>query len=291
MTTPSASASTARPAQAGGLQKKNLVIIGLIVAALWALAIYSDSLVFRIIMGVLTLVIIGGLVWLLRLLSKQKRFSGMLEGAASSPEARRAAIAKLEADKDANDPTNMIARAQLVAADDPKKALEMMEGIQTKLIPAQVQDDYALLLSQLYLGFGRAKDARPLVDKVNLDNPQRKEQRGLMVAVVAEAWARTGKHAEALTLLESVNFSADAQLRIPLLVARTFARFASGKKGAAREDMKLMAMDDVNLLGRFLMPQFRVHPELQRLARQVAESNPEVRRMSASRSPQRRGFR
>ncbi len=291
MTTPSDSPSTTQPAQTGGLQKKNLVIIGLIVAGLWALAIYSESLVFRIIMGVLTLVIAGGLVWLLRMLGKQKRFSSMLQGAASSPEARRAAIAKLESDKDANDPTNVIARAQLVAADDPKKALEMMEAIQTKLIPAQVQDDFALLLSQLYLGFGRAKDARPLVDKVNVDNPQRKEQRGLMVAVVAEAWARTGKHAEALTLLESVDFGGDAQLRIPLLVARTFARFASGKKGAARDDMKQMAAEDVNLLGRFLMPQFRVHPELQRLARQVAEGNPQIRRMSASRSPQRRGFR
>ena len=37
---------------------------------------------------------------------------------------------------------------------------------------------------------------------------------------------------------------------------------------------------DVNYLGRFIMPQFRVHPELQKLARSVLESHPGARKMA-----------
>ena len=59
-------------------------------------------------------------------------------------------------------------------------------------MPAAMQVDLSILRSQLYLHFGRPKDGRPLVDLVIVDSPHRKEMRNLMVAVVAEAWARTG---------------------------------------------------------------------------------------------------
>jgi hypothetical protein len=57
-------------------------------------------------------------------------------------------------------------------------------------------------------------------------------------------------------------------------IARVFARFAGGQRSAAKTEMQALANDDLNHLGRFLMPQFRVHPELQQVARQVLEAHP-----------------
>jgi hypothetical protein len=279
-------------AQVGGLRTKNLVIIGVVTAGVWALAISTGSIIFMSIVGVLTAVLLGFLVWVLRLTRKQQGLASLLQNAASSPEARRAAIARLEAEKDKNDITNVIARAQLESAENPARALELLEPIELKRVPPQLQDDFAILRSQLYLHFGRPRDARPLVDTVNVDNPQRAQMRGLMVTVVAETWARTGKHEEALALIDSVDLAKEdnEQIRVSLLVARAFARFAAGKKGGAREDLRAIADLDVNHLGRFLMPQFKVHPDLQRLAREVAEKNPKVRQMSRQQqAPQRRG--
>jgi hypothetical protein len=273
-----------------GFQKKTLIYIGLGTAAVWGFAINTGSLWFMIVVGVLTVLLAGFLFWAWRMLRRQKGLADMLRGAQSSPEARKAAIARLEQEKDAGDVTNVFARAQLVMADDAAKALEMLEGIEMKKVPPQIQDDVAILTAQLYLHFGRPKDARPLVDKVNLDAPSRAEMRGMMAAIVAESWARTGRAEDAITLLDSVDFEnqKEAQVTFGLYVARVFARFAAGKKGGAREDLNLIASRDVNQLGRFLMPQFKVHPDLQKLARSVAEKNPQVQKMQRAQQPRQR---
>jgi ferredoxin len=67
-----------------------------------------------------------------------------------------------------------------------------------------MQDDVALLKTQLLLSFGRTADARKCADSMNLDNPARKEVRALAASIVAEAWARTGKSKDALALLDSI---------------------------------------------------------------------------------------
>jgi hypothetical protein len=282
---------SSKPAGVLGIPRKNLIIIGVITLAVWAFAISTESLAFLIVVGVLTLALLGLLVWALRLTKKQQRLVSLLEGAATSPEARREALNKLSTDKDANEATHVFARAQLEAADNPAKALETLEALELSSAPPYLQDDIALLRAQLYLHFGRHKDARPMVDRVNVDNPQRKEGRAMMAAIIGETWARTGKANEALTLLDSVDFDKEPseQLRAQLLIARIFARFASGKKPAAKKDIQTLSELDVNYLGRFLMPQFRVHLELQKMVRSVAERHPQVRRMAKSRTPPRGG--
>jgi hypothetical protein len=274
--------------QAPGLRKKNLIIIGLIAVAIWAFAIQTGSIILMSIVGVLTLVALGLLVWVLRLARKQKSLVGLLQSANASPEKRREAIAALAAGKDANEITHVFARAQLIAVDDPAAALAMLEPIDIKKVQPQMQDDVSLLKAQLYLNFGRTRDARPLADMINVDNPQRQAQRNMMIGVVAEAWGRTGKHTEALELLETVDLAAEqnVQLRAQLLSSRVFARFASGKRTGASQDLKALADIDINFIGKFLMPQFKVHAELQKLARSVAEKHPAMRKMAPK---QRRG--
>lgn len=280
--TEAAEPSTPDPAQAGGIKRKNLIIIAVITAAVWAFAIQTGSTVLMIIVGVLTLVLLGVLVWAFRMLRKQRGLMSLLQGATSSPEARREALAKLDASKDASAPVNLFARAQLLAADDPKAALKMLEPVELKTFPATMQDDVALLKTQLYLGMGRTGDAAKAASTMNLDNPSRKEIRPMAAAFVAEALARTGKPKEALALIETIDVPKKHgdQILVQLKVARIFAKFAANQRGPARQDMTALAAEDVNHLGRFLSPQFRVHPELQKLARQVLEGHPEARKMA-----------
>jgi hypothetical protein len=270
----------------GGIKKKNLIIIALITAAVWAFTLQTGSTVLLVITSILTVVMLVILIYAFRTLRKQKGLVGILQGATTSPEARREAIAKLAAEKDANTPIKLFARAQLLAADDPKAALELIEKQDLKAFPPAMQDDVSLLKTQLFLGMGRTQDAAKAASTMNLDNPERKEIRPMAVSIVAEALARTGKPKEALALLDSLEMPTKnaEQIMTQARVARVFAKFAANQRGPARQEMTALAAEDVNHLGRFLAPQFRVHPELQKLARQVYEAHPQARKMAKGQS-------
>lgn len=268
-----------------GFDKKRLIWIGGGLAFLWVIAITSGSLVFLIVMGVLTVLALAVLAWGYRMVKKQRSLISTLQGAQQSPEARRAALAKLEEDKDAKKPEMMFARAQLLAQDDPKAALSLLEKSSMKDYPAALQDDVALLKTQLYLSMGRTQDARKTADYMNLDNPDRAQIRPMAATIVAEAWARTGKHKEALELLTTVKLpKKDAeQLELQMRVVRVFAKFAGNQRNLARTELVELADVDINQLGRFVLPQFRVHPELVKLARQVYEQHPASRKQKVVR--------
>jgi len=289
---PSEAPSPPEAPNVGGIKRKNLIIIGVVGVAAWAFAINTGSLVLLIVVGVLTLLVTGVLLWAFRMLRKQRGLVSMLQGATESPEARREALAKLNAQKDAGAPVNVFARAQLLAADDPKAALDLLTAIELSKYPAAMQDDVALLETQLYLGVGRTADARKTADHMNLDNPERKKMRPLAASLVAEAWARTGKPKEALALLDSIELPSEnrEQIQIQMRVARVFAKFAANQRGQARSELLALADVDPNHLGRFVLPQFRVHPELQKLARSVAQQHPGVRKqvIKGSAKPARR---
>jgi len=263
-----------------GFPKKTLYWIGGITAAIWGFAIYSGSTVFMIIVGALTALLAFVLLRAFLFIRKQKNVVGLLQGAASSPEKRKEALEKLEAGKDANSPTNVFARAQLMASEDPNAALQLLNTIALNKYPPGMQDDVLLLRTQFYLGIGKTADARKNADSINLDNPERKAARPLAASIVAEAWARTGKPKEALALLETIELpKKDAeQIALQARVARVFARFAANQRGPARAELAALADEDPNQLGRFVLPQFRVHPELQKLARSVFEGHPSARR-------------
>ena len=281
--------TTEQPPQPG-IKRKNLIIIAVVVAAMWAFAINTGSTVVLIIVGVLTALVAGVLLWAWRMLEKQKGLVSMLQGAVESPEARREALAKLDAAKDADSPTNTFARAQLMAQDDPKAALALLEKIDLKKYPAAMQDDVALFETQLYLSMGRTQDARKTADVMNLDNPERKKMRAMAASLVAEAWARTGKPKEALALIDTIELPSEnrEQIEMQMRVARVFGLFASNQRNKARTELLAIAEVDANQLGRFVMPQFRVHPELQKLARNVAQQTVKPQKMGVKMQKARR---
>ena len=281
---PAAAPESPQAPAAGGIPRKTWLWIGGITLAVWAFAINTGSTVVLIIVGALTLVLIGVVLWALRAIRKHKGTISLLQGAIASPEARKEALAKLSEGKDASSPTNVFARAQLLSADDPDAALKLLRTVELKSYLPAMQDDVSLLQTQLYLRLGRTADARRCADSINLDNPQRKEIRPLAATIVAEAWARAGKPKEALALLDTVELpKKDAeQIALQMRVARIFARFAANQRGPARAELAALADEDPNQLGRFVLPQFRVHPELQKLARSVAEQHPSMRRQIKS---------
>jgi hypothetical protein len=272
-----------------GIPRKTLYWIGGITAAIWAFAISTGSMIFMIIVGVLTSLLAFVLIRAYLFINKQKKVVGLLQGATASPEARRDALSKLEAGKDAGSPTNVFARAQLTASDDPKAALELLDKIALKDYPPAMQDDVSLLKTQLYLGMGQTANARKSADTINLDNPERKQARALAASIIAEAWARTGKPKEALALMDTIEIPQKdgEQIGMQIRVARVFARFAANQRKQAETEMTSLADDDINQIGRFLDPRFKVHPELQKLARRVLEKNPGARKMAKSQAQRR----
>ncbi len=270
----------AAPQQQIQFPKKTLYWIGGITVVIWAFAISTGSTIFMSVVGFLTLLLAFVLFRAFRFIKRQKNVVGLLQGAATSPEKRKEALEKLEAAKDPNDPTNVFARSQLMAAENPQEAIKLIEKTPLNKFPPAMQDDVSLLKCQLYLSMGRTADARKNADSINLDNPERKQARPLAGSIVAEAWARTGKPKEALALLDSIEIPKKdgEQIAIQMQVARVFAKFAANQRKQAETELVALSDQDVNLLGRFLDPRFRVHPELQKLARRVLERNPAARR-------------
>jgi hypothetical protein len=268
------------PAAAGGISRKTWLWIGGVTLAAWAFAINTGSTIVLIVVGTLTAVLIGVLAWAVLTIRKHRSTMSLLQGAITSPEARREALAKLSEGKDAGSPINVFARAQLLASDDPQAALKLLGSVELKAYQPSMQDDVSLLLTQLYLRLGRTADARKTADAMNLANPERKEIRPLAATIVAEAWARAGKPKEALALLDTIELpKKDAeQIALQIRIARIFARFAANQRGPARAELAALADEDPNQLGRFVLPQFRVHPELQKLARSVFEQHPSARK-------------
>jgi hypothetical protein len=269
------------------VQWKNLALIGGGVLVLWALVIASGSRVAMIVMGVLTGVLIGGGIYVWRWVERQRSLAGLLQKAQASPEGRKAVLEQLSAGGDVDkDVMNLVVRAQLEAQDDPEKALATLDRIDMKKVPALMEDDVKGLRAQLLLLLGQTREAGILCDGIQVSRAQQAESRGMLAATVAEAWARSGKSKEAADLLAT--FTPDnpdyVKVRVPLMFARIFANFAENKKELVRKDMLALVKDDPNYLGRFVHPKFRVHPELQKMAKEVLMRDPNVRKMAQQQS-------
>ena len=94
-------------------------------------------------------------------------------------------------------------------------------------------------------------------------------------------WARTGKSKEAVDLLGAIDIN-DAvydKVKVPLLFSRVFANWAEGKKDLVRRDLRALMDDNLNYLGRFANPKAKVHPELQKISRELLQTHPEVKKM------------
>lgn len=225
------------------------------------------------ILGVLTLVAIGGGVYLWRMRSKATRIVDILKGATNDA-GRKDALEKLAA-SDPNDAMNALARAQLLARDDIKGAIEALEAVDINKASALIQDDFRANLGLFYLMTNRVQDARNLADNIKFSQRSASDAkaRALQAAVCAEAFSRTGRPDEAKKLLETYKADDPAfgEVRMLLLRASVWTFFATKNRGLAKKAMTSLAEIDPNALGPFVMK--GANMELTKMAKEVLQQS------------------
>lgn len=221
-----------------------------------------------VVAGVLTAVVLGGGFYLYRMTRKSAALVDILKGATDA-QGRAEAIAALQSGK--GDAMQKIAEAQLLAQEDPKAALAVMESIDIDKAPRLVRNDVRAQLALMYLINNKVADAKIPALAIQLDQAPQAKQKAMYGAVKAEALARTGDAQAAAKILEGFDTedAALAEMKPLLHRAEVFTWIKLRKKGRARTAMMRLARSDANQLAAFL--QKGVHPEAKRLATEVAQ--------------------
>lgn len=248
--------------------KKILVRFGLILAALWAVALIIPSSIPKIAMLVVTLLAAGAMFWFSRFTKKTEALGALVRGA-DTDEGRKEAIEKLSRDFKKGDTQATIARAQLEMQDDPRKALETLETINLEKVLGPVADQVRALRAMLHLSLGETAEARELADKLDLGKQQDAKTRAMFATVAGEAWARTGNAKKAVETLELFNpedpeFS---ESRTQMYRARAFAYAAVNDNKSMSRALKKLSDVSPHLLGMFVGK--KIHPLLEREAKQI----------------------
>jgi hypothetical protein len=265
---------------------KVIAQIGGAFAVLWITAVMAMQwigYVGLIVMGVVTLAAIGFGLYLWRMTRRQRAILEIMK-TATDAEGRKRAIEELGAGG-TSDAMKAVAQAQLLAATDPNEALKVLEGIDLKKAPMVVQDEVRAQLSLLYLRNNRVKEARALADDMRLDRQPQPKAKAFYAAIMAEAFARTGKADEAKKLLDTYSDSdpAYAEVRSILLRAQVFTYFQLKKRGLAQKAMLTLADVEPGMLAAFTLK--GTNPEIIALARQTLASAGFAPKVKIKRTP------
>ena len=253
--------------------KKTMKRVGMIVGVGWVIAVMVQTAVKNwwptAVAGVLTALVAGAFVYFMRLLKSQQAIGALLSQA-NSTEGRKDALKRLETDFKKDDVQAVIARSQIEMQDDPKKAIATLETIDLGKQMQPVADQVRTMRAMMHLTQGEAKEARMLVDQVEMSKQQDLRARAMFAAVAAEAWGRTGQAKKGVDVLELFNPDDPelAEFQIQLYRSRAFAFAGANDMKSATRAMKKLAEMNPQLLGMFIMGK-KVHPLLQREAQQI----------------------
>ncbi|MBX3209555.1 MAG: hypothetical protein KF764_31265 [Labilithrix sp.] len=252
--------------------KKIYVRVGLVVAVVWVIAfiVPVGGFIPKAVAGVATLVAIGVMVWLDRYVKKTQALGAILKGA-DTEEGRKKALERLDTEFKKGDTQAVIAKAQLQMQEDPRAALATLESVNVDKELGPIAGQVRAMRAMLHLTLGETAEARALADKLELGKQQEPKTRVMFAAVAGEAWARSGQGQKAVDTLDLFNPDAPehAEMKAQMWRARAFAYAAvNDTKGIARA-LKKLADVNPHLLGMFLPPQKKVHPLLEREAKQM----------------------
>lgn len=225
-----------------------------------------------VVAGLLTAVGLGFGVYAWVMSRRSNRIIDILK-TATDAEGREQALEQLKQQSEQkSDAMAALARAQLLAQQDPAQAILTLEAVDLKKAGALVQDDLRANLALLYLMHGRLKDARPLADAIRLDRQPQAKARAMYAAVIAECLARSGKGEEATKTLEPYDPSDKEFSEVaPMLYrAQVWSFHAVKKRGLAKKSMEGLAQIDPNMCAAFIAK--GAHPQLAQLARQVIQA-------------------
>ena len=275
--------ATKSPAQAPALDWKKIVFrVGGVAAAVWALCIalysFQKSIVWLIVPAVLTAALLGIYFWMRNMLGKQKALGAILEGA-DTKEGRAEALEKLGRDFKDGDTQAVLARAQLEAQDDPRKALATLETVRLDKVMAPMAGQVRSMRAMLHLSLGEIDKGRALADALDLGKQQDPKVRAMFATVCGEAWARTGLAQKAKDTLELFDPEEpqNAELKAQMWRARAFAYAGVGDVRSMKHALRRLGYVNPYLLGMFV-GQKRIHPLLEREAKQMVMSSGVVKK-------------
>jgi hypothetical protein len=252
--------------------KKAFVRVGLIVAAIWLVALLALrwTIIPLFVAGGLTIFAVAAGIWVSRWVNRSRTLGALLRSAGETEEGRQEALRKLETDYKKGDVQATIARSQLEMQDDPRRALTTLESIDLSKQLTPMADQVRCLRATIHLQLGELQEGRVLVDKMDLGKQQDVKTRAMFAAVAGEAWGRTGQAKKAVELLDVFNPDDPeyVEMRVQMWRARAFASAGVGDmKGASRALRKLGDLSP-QLLGMFVGAK-KIHPMLQQEAKQL----------------------
>ncbi len=253
--------------------KKIYIRVGLVMAVVWVLALglasWLKSSVPAMVAGVLTVVVVGAGIWLVRYMNKTQALGALIRNA-DTEEGRQEALDTLEKDFKKGDTQAVLAKAQLQMQADPRKALETLETVNLEKVMAPVAGQVRAMRAMIHLTLGETSEARLLADKLDLGKQQDAKTRVMFATVASEAWARTGNAKRAVETLELFNPEDPdyAEMRAQMWRARAFAYAGVNDMKGANRALKRLADMSPQLLGMFVGK--KVHPLLEREAKQLA---------------------
>jgi hypothetical protein len=252
---------------------KVIGLVGLGFVVFWALAIGLMPWTGWVgigVAGALTLAALGFGLYMWRLTRKSQGIVDILK-TATDAEGRKAALEKLDEKLEKGDAMAALAKAQLVAQEKPSEAIKVLEAVDLDKAPAAIRDDVRANLGLLYLMNGRAKDARALADEITFKNQPQPKAKAMYAAVVAEAFARTGKSKEAKNLLETypADDPAYGEVGAMLYRAQVYTLMATKNRGLAKKAMMKLGTIDPNMVAAFVGK--GNNPQIQKMAKQVIQ--------------------
>ena len=245
--------------------------VGPIAAGVWVVAILVHQAWALIGAAVLTVAVLGAIWWARRWAAKNKAVASLLQGA-DTPEARKAALQKLETDFKKDDTAALFAKAQLLMHepdDGPRRALAVLEQVEVGKVLPTVADEARVQRALIHLALGETDPARSLADSIELSRHENAKSRATMAAVIGEAWARTGQAKKALETMSVFNPEDPeyAELKPQMYRALAFAHASLNDMKAVRTDLHKLAKVNPQLLAGFV--QKKVHPMLRKEAEQI----------------------
>jgi hypothetical protein len=268
---------------AGGPDWKAILVrVGSVAAVLWVIAFIVPGTAGTWLkggVGVLTILAAGALVWFKRYLTRTQQLGAILQNAASGAE-KEAAIKQIEQQFGTSDAQAAMAKAQLeLQLNQVDAALATLSAIDLSRQMVPIADQVRAMRATIHLSRGEVKEARPLVDAFELGKQQDNKTRAMLVAVAAEAWARTGMAQKASDQLSLFNPEDPeyADLRVQMLRARAHVCIHRDDVRGAQNALQALAATNPFLMGMFA-GQKHVHPLLEREARKLAEKAGAVQR-------------
>jgi tetratricopeptide (TPR) repeat protein len=248
-----ADARAKQPDPLAAFQPRQLALrLGIPALIGWVIAFILPGWIPKAIVGALTIALIGVVIYVLRRVQRAQRVVDIVKKA-DSAESRKEAIQKLDADFKKDDAEAAFAKAQLQLQDDPREALRTLETIKLDRVMAPEADQARVQRAMIHLMLGETENARELVDKVNIEQHKDAKSRASIVAIIAEAWARSGKARSAIELLDTLKVDKDVDdIKPQLLRARAFAYAWANQTKQMKQTLKELMSLNAQFLSGFI---------------------------------------